>query len=286
MALVKVAEIYRKARQGGYGVGGFCAENLEMIQAILTAAEETRSPVVVVLWEEDIKAVGPGYLEAIVRFGANQVSVPVAMMLDHGTSLQSCMTSMVNGHSCIMMDASHEDFAVNVRRTREVAKVAHTIDVMVEGELGTVRRSFETSGPYSDEMVMTDPDMVPKFVRESGADAVAVSIGTESGITKYPPVLDYDRLAAIASRTDAHLILHGGSGTAEDDVRRAVECGVTAFRFASEIRVAYLDALVEAKNNLPPDYPDTRMILQPARQAATQLIKLRMQHLGCVGKAW
>jgi fructose-bisphosphate aldolase class II len=286
MAFVKVEEIYRKARKGRYGVGGFCAENLEMVQAILTAAEETQSPVAVALWEEDIKAVGPGYLEAIVRYGASQVCVPVGIMLDHGTSFASCMNSILNGHSCVMYDASHEDFDGNVRRMQEVVQVAHQIGVIVEGELGTVRRSFETNGPYAEETVLTDPEMVPIYVRQTGIDAVAISVGTESGIPKEPLVLDFDRLLAISSLTDAYLILHGGSGTAAEDVRRAVDCGVTAFRFASEIRVAYLNALFQTWNELPPDYPDTRLIYQSARRAATEIIKTRMQQLGCAGKAW
>lgn len=286
MALVKVDEIYRRARAGGYGVGGFCAENLEMIQAILNAAEQTQSPVVVVLWEEDIKAVGAGYLEAIVRYGANQVKIPVAIMLDHGTSFASCFTAMLNGHTGVMIDASHEALEKNISITREVVRIAHLAGCLVEGELGTVRRTFENTGPYAEETVLTDPILLEEYVRNSGVDAVAVSIGTESGIPKQPPLLEYDRLVDIRKRTDAHLIIHGGSGTSADDVRQAVRCGVTAFRFASEMRLAFLEAFEQARNSLPPDFPDTRLIFQPARKAAEVMIKVRMEQLGCVGKAW
>lgn len=285
MALVKVEEIYRRARAGGYGVGGFCAENLEMVQAILKAAEQTCSPVVVVLWEEDIKAVGAGYLEAIVQYGASQISTPVAMMLDHGTTTTSCFTAMLNGHTGVMIDASHETLENNILRTHEVVQIAHLAGILVEGELGTVRRSFENIGPYAEETVLTDPYMLEEYVHRSGVDAVAVSIGTESGIPKQPPLLDYERLASIRKRTDAHLIIHGGSGTSAEDVRRAVSCGVTAFRFASELRIAFLEAFERARNSLPADYPDTRLIFQPARKAAEEMIKIRMEQLGCVGKA-
>jgi ketose-bisphosphate aldolase len=286
MPLVKVKDIYRKAREGGYGVAGFCAENLEMAQAILDAAEEGQAPVVVALWEEDIKVVGQGYLEAIVRFGASQVSVPVAIMLDHGSSLESCLRSIMHGHTGVMIDASHAEFEGNVAITREVCRAAHLLDVLVEGEVGTVRRSFESTGAYSEETVLTDPEMVPVFVRQTGVDAVAVSIGTESGIPASPVKLDFQRLDAIAHKTDAYLILHGGSGTTARDVSQAVECGATAFRFASEIRLAYLDALVRARKSLPKDFPDTRLIYRPARQAAKKAVLKRMEHLGCLGKAW
>jgi ketose-bisphosphate aldolase len=286
MALTKVEEIYRKAREGGYGVSGFCAENLEMVLAILEAAEEARSPAIIVLWEADIKSVGQGYLEAIIKYGAAKTKVPIGIMLDHGQDLKTCLQSIIDGHSGVMIDASHEDLNGNIRETRRVCEIAHMVGVLVEGELGTVRRTFEASGPYSQQTLYTDPDQVPLFVRETGVDAVAVSIGTESGIPNLPPQLDYDRLNKIARSSDAYLIIHGGSGITKDALRKAIDCGATAFRFASEMRIAYLDALIEARNALPQDYPDTRLIYKPAREAAKKLILERMDQLGCTGKAW
>jgi fructose-bisphosphate aldolase class II len=286
MALSKVADIYRNARQGGYGVSGFCAENLDMILAILEAAEETRSPVIVVLWEADIKSVGAGYLEAIVKYGALKTRAPVGIMLDHGQDLAICLECMINGHSGVMIDASHLDLEQNIRTTRQVCDIAHLAGALVEGEIGTVRRSFEASGPYSQETIFTDPADVPLFVRETGVDAVAVSVGTESGIPASSPVLDYERLNKISQSTDAYLVIHGGSGITGEGLQKAIQCGATAFRFASEMRVAYLDALVAARNALPRDYPDTRMIFKPAREAAKKLIVERMEQLGCAGEAW
>jgi len=286
MALVRVAEIYQRAREEGYGVAGFCVDSLGMALAILEAAKEAHAPVVAVIWQESIRAVGPGYLEAIIKHGASQVGVPVAIMLDHGTDLAICLESMLYGHSAVMIDASHYSFEENIRLTREVCELAHLMKVSVEGELGTIRRSFETTGEFTEETKLTDPSLVPVFVEQTGVDALAVSIGTESGIPSEVPKLDFERLKKIASSTDAHLIIHGGSGTHGEDVRRAIECGVTAFRFASEMWVAYLDALEAARAKLPHDYPDTRHIFGPAHEAAKRLILERMEHLGCVGKAW
>jgi fructose-bisphosphate aldolase class II len=286
MALARVAEIYERACKGGYGVAGFCVDGLGTALAILDAASEARAPVVVVLWQEMIRAVGSGYLEAIIKHGASQVNVPVAIMLDHGTDLAMCLESMVHGHSAVMIDASHHSFEENIRLTREVCDLAHLVDIAVEGELGAIRRTFEKTGEYAEETTLTDPSLVPIFVERTGVDALAVSIGNESGIPSKAPELDFERLSKIASSTNVHLVIHGGSGTPGDDVRRAIACGATAFRFASEIWVTYLKAMKTAQAGLPKDYPDTRYVLGPARKAAKKIVLERIEQLGCMGKAW
>ncbi len=286
MTLASVGDIYSRAREGGYGVAGFCAENLDIILAILAAATEARAPVVVTLWEEDIRSVGLGYLETIVRHGAGQIDIPVGIMLDHGTDLGSCLRSMVNGHTAVMIDASHRPLEQNVTLTRQVCDTAHLLGVLVEGELGTVRRTFdEAVGPFAETTELTDPALVADFVARTGVDALAVSIGTESGIPARPPRLDYARLDRIASQTTAYLAVHGGSGTRREDIRKAIDHGVTAFRFASEFRLAYLDALEAARSSFPPQYPDTRRIFEPAREAVKAAVLARIDDLGCGGKA-
>ncbi len=285
MALVKAGEIYRRAREGRYAIGGFCAENLEMIQAIVGAAEDTRSPLVLMLWQEDILAAGPGYLEQIGRYAAERSTVPVALMVDHASSLAFCLQCMLNGHTGLMIDASHGTLEENIRLTRQVCEVAHLAGVLVEGELGTVRRTFESRGPYAEQTVMTDPDEVPRFVAETGIDALAVSIGTESGIPDNPPTLDFARLRRIAGVTDAYLVLHGGSGTPEEAIRELVRTGITAMRFASALRVAFLDVVERERAALGRSYPDTRRIYGPARDAVRSLVSGYMRALGCAGQA-
>ncbi|MBN1399897.1 MAG: class II fructose-bisphosphate aldolase family protein [Anaerolineae bacterium] len=285
MARVKACEIYRRAREGGYAIGGFCAENLEMVQAIVGAAEDTRSPLVLMLWQEDILAVGPGYLEQIALYAAERSSVPVALMVDHASSLAFCLQCMLNGHTGLMIDASHLPLAENIRLTRQVCELAHLADVLVEGELGTVRRSFESEGAYAQQAVMTEPDQVPRFVAETGVDALAVSIGTESGIPEVAPLLDLARLERIAEVTDAYLVLHGGSGTPDEAIRELVRAGMTAMRFASALRVTFLDAVERARAELGRAYPDTRRIYGPARDRVRSLVAGYMRALGCAGQA-
>jgi fructose-bisphosphate aldolase, class II len=286
MSLVTVAEIYERARKGGYGVAGFCVEGLGTALAILDAAEEAQAPVVAVIWQENIRSVGPGYLEAIVKHGASRVKVPVAIMLDHGTDLGICLESIVHGHSAVMIDASHYSFEENIRRTCEVCDLAHLLNVTVEGELGAIRRTFEKTGEFAVDTTLTDPSLVPIFVERTGVDALAVSIGTESGILDRPPELDFERLSRIRAKSDVHLVIHGGSGTPPDDVRRVIACGATAFRFASEMWLAYLEAIKKAQASLPPNFPDTRNVFGPARAAAKDMVLARIEQLGCAGKAW
>ena len=286
MALAKVADIYKRAREGGYGVGGFCINDPGMAIAILRAAEETHSPVVTVIAQGSIRSVGEGYLEAIVKHGASQVDVPVAIMLDHGTDLEICLQCIMNGHSSVMYDGSHHPFEENIKLTRQVCELAHMLGVTVEGELGTIPRLWVESGEWAGEPILVDPDIVPRFVNETGLDALAIALGNASGLPEMPPQLDFERLKKVAGITDAYIIIHGGSGTPEDDVRHAVSLGVTAFRFASENYVAYLNAVDYARKQFPPNYPDTKVFYEHGREAAKKQISERMNQLGCVGKAW
>lgn len=285
MPLVPARTIYERARAGGYAVGGFDAEHLDMAKAIVEAAEETRSPVIVFLWEADIASAGEGYLEAIVKHAAGQASVPVAIFLDHGTSIQNCLRAVLNGHTGVMIDASHYSLDENIAISRELVKACHLMGVMVEGEVGTVKRTFESTGEYAEETVFTDPAQAARYVRESGVDALAVSIGTESGVYKETPHLDLELLKRIRDVTDAYLILHGGSGTPADQVRRAVQGGVSGFRFATEMRLAFFETLERRRHELGLENPDSRKMLGPAREAAKALIKVRMEQMGCANQA-
>lgn len=283
MPIVETKKIYEKARLHGYGVAGFCAENLEMILAILQAANETQSPVVIALWEKDIEYAGEGSLEAVIANIAAKAVVPVGIMLDHGTSLESCLNAVELGHTCVMIDASHESFDRNIELTKEVCDAVHPMGVIVEGELGTIRRSFESEGAYARDSIFTDPDAAAEYIMKSDADAVAVSVGNESGFIKHE--LDFARISGIRRKTDAHIIIHGGSCISDEDITKAVKCGATAFRFASENRITLLDGVEKARKELPLGFPDTRLIYKKAVKEVKKLISRRMLALGCVDKA-
>jgi fructose-bisphosphate aldolase class II len=285
MPLVTVREIYEKARQDGYAVGGFVTEHLYMAKAVIEAAEVARSPVIVFLWEKDIQSAGPGQLESIVRFQAHQASIPVAIMLDHGTSVESCVSCMVHGHSGVMIDVSHHPLQENIAITKRVVEIARMLDVFVEGEVGTISRTFEDVGEYSEPPKYTDPQEVSLYAKESGADAIAISIGSASGLYKDNPQLDFQRLDRIRELTDAYLILHGGSGLPAEQVQKAIQGGISGIRFATEMRLAFFDAMEAKRTELGYDFPDSRLILKDGAEAAKKLILTRMDQLGCTGKA-
>lgn len=285
MPLVTVREIYEKAKRGGYAVGGFAAEHLYMVKAIIEAAEASRSPVIVFLWEKDIEAAGPGRLENIVRFEAQKASVPVSIMQDHGTSVGSCVSCMVHGHSGVMIDSSHRPLAENVAITRQVVDIARMLGVFVEGEIGTISRTFEDTGEYSEPPKHTDPEEAAIYAKESCVDAIAISIGSASGLYKENPHLDFQRLSRTRELTDAYLVLHGGSGLPPEQMRQAIQGGISGIRFATEMRLAFFDAMEAKRTELGRDFPDSRLILRAGADAAKAMILIRMEQMGCAGKA-
>jgi ketose-bisphosphate aldolase len=285
MPLVKARTIYERARIGGYAVGGFDAEHLDMVKAIVEAADEARSPVIVFLWEKEIECAGPGYLEAIIKKAADEVSVPVAIFLDHGMSLKACLTAVINGHSGVMIDYSHLPFIENISKTKEVVDICHLVDVMVEAELGTVPRSFESDeSEYMQEKQLTDPDQAIEFINLTGVDALTIAIGEESGATSNLK-LEFDILRDIRKKTDKFLIMHGGSGTSPEIVTKLSHEGINGIRFATELRISFFDEMERMRNELGRDFPDSRKILKPAREAVKKIVKERMQQMGSWGQA-
>lgn len=285
MPLVHIRTIYERAKRYGYAVGGFDAEHLDMVKAIVEAAEEMRSPVIVMLWEADIEAAGPGYLEAIVKKAAQDASVPVGIHLDHGTSIKSCLQAVLNGHTGVMIDFSHLDFETNISLTKQVVDVCHMMGVWVEAEVGTIPRTFEKEGEYAEEKKLTDPDQAAEFVRRTGIDTLAVSIGEESGLYLSEPQFDIDLLRQIANKTDAYLIMHGGSGTPPEVMRQLVDNGIVGIRFATELRIAFFDTMEKVRQQLGREHPDSRKMLVPAREAAKALVKERIWQMGSHGQA-
>jgi fructose-bisphosphate aldolase class II len=256
-----------------------------MVKAIIEAAEEKRSPVIVFLWEEDIKMAGQGNLEGIVKTMAINSSIPVAIMLDHGTTVEFCIQCMFSGHTGVMIDASHDPLEENIATTRRVVDVAKMIDVFVEGEIGTISRTYEVTGQFSELPKYTDLEEAVKFANDSGVDAMAISIGSASGLYKEQPQLNFDLLRNIRKCTKVHLVLHGGSGIPPEQIQRAVAEGISGIRFATENRLAFFDAIEAKRKELGRDYPDSRLILRAGMDAAKACILERMDQMGCTGKA-
>jgi fructose-bisphosphate aldolase, class II len=306
MGLVTGLDILRAARDGGYGVGAFNTNDMEITQAIVEAAEETRSPVIVSLSEGALKFGGPALVE-VVRFLARDASVPVAIHLDHGSSFASCLRALRLGFTSVMIDMSHEDEATNVQETRRVVEAAHAVGVTVEAEIGRLGGIEEHVVVSAEEATLTKPEEAERFMTESGADYLAVAIGTSHGAYKGKgrPFIDHDRIRAIAARIPHPLVMHGASGVPatlverlrgaggemgdaagihEDDVRRAVGEGIAKINTDTDLRLAFTTRVREVLRDHPKEF-DPRKILGPARDEMRQVVAERMRVFGSAGRA-
>lgn len=284
MGLVTCAEVLARAEAGGYAVGAFNCNNMEIVQAIIRAAEAERSPVIIQASQGAIKYAGMGYIVALIREAAASASVPVAMHLDHGTDFQQVMLCIRNGFTSVMIDGSHYPLSENIDITKRVVEVAHAVGVSVEGELGRIRGVEDEVRVSEREAFFTDPEEARLFVEETGVDALAPSIGTAHGRYRGKPELDFDRLAQIRKLTGVPLVLHGSSGVPGEDIRRAISLGVRKVNIDTDIREAFV-AEVRRRLEADPSEIDPRRILGPAREKACQVIREKIRLFGSAGKA-
>lgn len=306
MPLVTGLEILAAARVGRYGVGAFNTNDLEITQAIVEAAEELRSPVIVSLSEGALKFGGPALVEVVKYLGAG-AGVPVAIHLDHGSSYASCLRALRMGFTSVMIDMSHEDEATNVSETRRVVEAAHAVGVTVEAEIGRLGGIEEHVAVSPEEATLTDPMEAERFMAESGADYLAVAIGTSHGAYKGRgrPFIDHGRIRAIAAVLPHPLVMHGASGVPvqlvtrfraaggaigdamgihEDDVRTAVTEGIAKINTDTDLRLAFATRVREVLRDEPEEF-DPRKVLGPAREEMKRLVADRMRLFGSAGKA-
>ena len=306
MALKTGMDILTAARNGQYGVGAFNTNNMEITQAILEAAEETKSPVIVALSEGALKYGGDDLVALVLRLG-NEVSVPVAVHLDHGSSFESCMQAIRYGFTSVMIDKSHEDEETNILETKKVVEAAHAVGVSVEAEIGRLGGVEEHVVVAQEDAILTKPDEAERFMRETGADYLAVAIGTSHGANKGKgrPYIDHNRIVEIAGRLPNPLVMHGASGVPErivarlnnaggelsdatgiheEDVRKAVTEGIAKINTDTDLRLIFTAAIREILQQKPKEF-DPRKILGPARDEMKTVVKERMEVFGSVSKA-
>ncbi|MGN0365283.1 MAG: ketose-bisphosphate aldolase [Suilimivivens sp.] len=282
MPLVTSKQMLTDAQKGGYAVGAFNAENMEMVKAIIRAAEELKAPVMIQTTPSTVKYASLEMFVAMVAAEARNASVPVCLHLDHGSSFELAVRAVKEGYTSVMIDGSKLPFEENIDVSARVVSVAHPNGIPVEAELGKV-------GGKEDDLVAiadtnTDPMEAKEFVEKTGIDSLAVAIGTAHGFYVGTPVLDKERLSEIRKVVDIPLVLHGASGLSKEDVMDCVKRGICKVNFATELRKAYTDAgkaLLEAK----PETFDPKKLGEVGMAAVTELVKNRMQVCGCDGKA-
>lgn len=282
MPLVTSKEMLNNAQKGHYAVGAFNAENMEMVKAIIGAAEELQAPVMIQTTPSTIKYGTVETFYAMVAAEAKKASVPVCLHLDHGNSFELAVQAMNAGYTSVMIDGSHEDFEGNVAVSKKVADVANALQIPVEAELGKVGGKEDDLEAEAD--TNTDPQEAKEFVERTGVTSLAVAIGTAHGFYVGTPVLDKERVSEIREFVSIPLVLHGASGLSDEDVKECVSRGICKVNFATELRVAYTDACKKLLEEKPETY-DPKKLGVVAMAAVKELVKGRMKVCGCDGKA-
>ena len=269
------------AQSGGYAVGAFNAENMEMVMAIIAAAEELSAPVIIQTTPSTVKYAGLEMYSANVRAAAERACVPVALHLDHGSSFSLAVSAINKGYSSVMIDGSHESFEDNIALTQSVVKVAECTGIPVEGELGTV-------GGKEDDLEAADgctlPEEAAEFAERTGVSSLAVAIGTAHGVYKSAPKLDVKRLSEIRRVVSVPLVLHGASGLTDESIRACVAEGICKVNFATELRIAYTEGV---KETLAEDSEvfDPKKYGKAGMAKVKALVMDRIRVCGCDGKA-
>ena len=283
MSLVTTKELLLDAQKNGYAVGAFNVENMEMVQAVVAAAEELKSPVIMQTTPSTIKYASPEMFYANVAAAANNASVPVVMHLDHGSSFELAVHAFRAGYTSIMIDGSHSVFEENIAITKSVVDVCHAGNVPVEAELGKVGGKEDdldggNGGGY------TVPSEAVEFVEKTGIDSLAVAIGTAHGVYKGTPKLDVERLSEIREVVSIPLVLHGTSGVPDEAVKECIRRGICKVNYATDLRIAFSNGVKEylAAN---PDSFDPKKYNAVGREKVKEYVMSKMLVCGSNGRA-
>lgn len=290
--LVSLKELMKDAEKGGYAVGAFNVSNLESLMAIMQAAEETGRGVILNYAEVHAPFLSMEQAALIMLDAAKKAKVPVCVHLDHGSSMESCIQAIRLGFTSVMLDASAEDYETNVRETKEIVRLVHSVGVTVEAELGHIFSSdmglaespkeAETLESFdSAEDVYTDPATAKDFVERTGVDVLAIAFGTTHGIYTKKPKLDLERITKIKEAIDIPFVMHGGSGLSKEEFQTAIRNGIRKINYYTYMTLAGGRAVKEALDQKSPDenifFHDIPMI---AVEAMKENVKEAIQVFG------
>lgn len=286
MPLISLADGLAHARKHGYALGAFNVLDTHFLRALFGAAEAQRSPFIINIAEVHFKYVPLETICAAIKAEAAQHNIPVILNLDHGTSFDAVMKAIRLGFTSVMFDGSGLDYEENIRQTKEVVKMCHSLGISVEAELGAV--GGDEGGALfgsCDSSKFTDPNKATDFVTRTGIDALAVAIGNVHGKYKGDPNLDFPRLQAIQEQTGIPLVLHGGSGISDDDFRKAISLGIHKINFYTGMSQSALEVVEHAMQNRQPAYDEFAHMLMGIEAAIQKTVEHQMQIFGSAGKA-
>lgn len=242
MSLVRLAEQQKEARKGGYAVPHFLGGSMEMIIAEIKAAEDERSPLAIGFAPEVFYMVPMEMSIPIITDAAKRARVPVATQLEHGKDFDTIAKAIRLGITSVMFDGSSLPYEENIRKTKEIVKMAHSFGVSVEAELGSVGGSALANVEIK-ESLFTDPQIVPDFIEKTGVDSLAISFGNFHGKYRGTPKLDYEVVKRISELVETPLVMHGGSGLTESEYKRCIECGISNIHFYTYVTLGLWDHL-------------------------------------------
>ncbi|REK66615.1 MAG: tagatose-bisphosphate aldolase [Cohnella sp.] len=283
MALVSSTPLLVEAREKGYAVVAFNVHTLEMLQAVVEAAEESGAPLILQTTTGTVKHLGAEYIAAAAKTAAARSRIPIALHLDHCQDFNLILKCIQAGYTSVMIDQSMHSFETNVNMTRKVVEIAQALNVNVEAELGKVG-GVEDDIKVEDHMAsLADPEECRKFVELTGVPTLAPAIGTAHGIYKGEPNIDFDRIAEIATKTKVPLVLHGGSGIPDVQVKRCISLGMAKVNVATELKNAFSESLKQYFAEHP-DELDPRSYMTKAKAAVKQLAKEKISICGAAGR--
>jgi fructose-bisphosphate aldolase class II len=240
------------ANEHSFAVPAFNISDWAMFKGIVEISEETNAPLIVAIHPDEVRHIGPEMIKGVIE-RSHKSSVPIAIHWDHGATYQEVLQAVQYGFTSVMIDGSLKPFAENLALTRKVTDSAHVLGVSVEGELGTIGGNDSYAEAGAAEIIYTDPDDAVTFVEQTGVDSLAIAIGTFHGF--YPahlkPELKLDLLKEIKSRVQIPLVLHGGSGNPDDEIREAARTGINKINISTDIKVAYHNKMREVLGNDP-----------------------------------
>ena len=285
MALVSMTEMLNKALDGKYAVGQFNINNLEWTQAILTAAQKTSSPVILGVSEGAARYFG-GFKVITTMVNAlmesMDITVPVAVHLDHGSSFEKCKEAIDAGFSSVMIDGSHGPFEGNVKMTKEVVEYAHARGVSVEAELGVV--GGQEDDVVADGVIYADPQECKELVERTGLDCLAPALGSVHGEYAGEPNLGYKEMEEVRDLTGVPLVLHGGTGIPTADIQKAISLGTAKINVNTENQIAWTKVVRQVLANDAKVY-DPRKIIGPGKEAIVETVMGKIREFGSEGKA-
>ena len=288
MAIVTNKELLERALKDNYGVAAFNTNNLEYIQAILQAADELHSPVIISAAKSEIDYMNGFTFVAMVKTLSEHLSIPVGIHLDHGPTFDEVIRCIQYGFPSVMYDGSSLSLDDNIATTRKVVEAAHACGVSVEGEIGVIGQASDgPEGPAidADQVGLADPVECGRFVAETGVDCFAAAIGNAHGLYKRKPKIRFDLLESIRSLTNVPLVLHGGTGIPLEDIRQAITMGVSKINFSTVMRKGAIETLRETLNNNVGEL-DYMKLLTPARERMVEIAKEHIRMVMSDGKSW